>query len=286
MGKATSDLGRPEKYEKTELIEAICRIAISGSVAHNRRRAEVIRSVKTLDQLTEALNREELKRSSVYLQLLPRNQRTIEGKRHVSTAPVKRYKAQNSKHASNPSAKFARASIRSLEELSAILGPAEVTFHSQDDKAKVPIGLTAAKKQAPMIMHMEYQVTLPDHDFVVAPEHKLIPSVIGDMKVVKSKDLSNDAVTYSGATYIGIRSAKHSGSSAFSHLQDMRRIRSPPEFRSSFQNDRQQEKKVMIISVDGGPDENPRYESTIKSALGYFIESDLDALFIVTNAPG
>ena len=46
MGKATSDLGRPEKYEKTELIEAICRIAISGSAAHNRLRTEVIRSVK------------------------------------------------------------------------------------------------------------------------------------------------------------------------------------------------------------------------------------------------
>ena len=154
MGKATSDLGRPEKYEKMELIEAICRIAISGSATHNRRRIEVIRSVKTLNQLTETLNREgyEFTRSSVYLQLFPRNQRIIEGKRHVSTAPVKLYKAQNSKHASHPSAKFARASIRSPEELAAILSPTEVIFHSQDDKAKVPIGLTAAKKQAPMIM--------------------------------------------------------------------------------------------------------------------------------------
>ena len=56
----------------------------------------------------------------------------------MSTVPVKLYKAQNAKHASHPSAKFARASIRSLEEIAAILGPAEVTFHSQDDKAKVP----------------------------------------------------------------------------------------------------------------------------------------------------
>ena len=36
---------------------------------------------------------------------------------------------------------------------------------------------------------------------------KLIPFVIDDVKFVKSKDLTNDAVTYSGATYIGIRSA-------------------------------------------------------------------------------
>ena len=65
MGKATSDLGRLEKCNKLELIKAICRIAISGSANHDRRRNEVIRTVKTLDQLTKALNREgfELKRS-------------------------------------------------------------------------------------------------------------------------------------------------------------------------------------------------------------------------------
>ena len=73
MGKATSDLGRSEKCDKSELINAICRIGISGSAAHDRRRNEVIRAVKTLDRLTEALNCErfELKRSSVYLKLLP-----------------------------------------------------------------------------------------------------------------------------------------------------------------------------------------------------------------------
>ena len=37
-----------------------------------------------------------------------------------------------------------------------------------------------------MVMHMEYKVSLPDHDFVVAAGHKLVPSVIGDMIVKKS----------------------------------------------------------------------------------------------------
>lgn len=58
-------------------------------------------------------------------------------------------------------------------------------------------------------MDMEYQVILPDHDIVVASQHKLIPLVTGDMMVLKSRDLTNDAVTYSAATYIGIRSAEH-----------------------------------------------------------------------------
>ena len=95
------------------------------------------------------------------------------------------------------------------------------------------------------------------------------------MKVVKSKDLTNDTVTYSGATYIGIRSAKHSGSSAYAHLQDMNRVRSLPEFTSSFQTDKQEEKKVMIVTVD----ENPRYEKTKNCSIKYFVEHDLDAFF-------
>ena len=146
-----------------------------GSAAHERRRNEVIWTVKTLDQLAEVLQSEgyELKRSSVHLHLLPRNHRTIEGKRHVKAAPVKLYKAQNSKHASHAGTKFARYTIRSIEEIAAILGPAEVVFHSQDDKAKVLIGLTAAKKQSPLIMHMKYQISLQYHDFIVAPNHKV-----------------------------------------------------------------------------------------------------------------
>ena len=152
---------------------------------------------------------------------------------------------------------FAKATINYLEELAGILSPNEVIFHSQDDKAKVPLGITAAKKQSPMVMHMEYKVSLPDHDFVVAAGHKLVPSVIGDM-IVKKKCFSGDAVTDSGATYVAVRSGKHSSSTAYHHLQDMKRIRRLPEFESSFFIDGVvgRSKPVMIITVDGGPDDN------------------------------
>ena len=133
---------------------------------------------------------------------------------------------------------------------------------------------------------MEYQVTLPDHDFVVGSRHKLIPSVVGDMKVVKCKHLTNDGVTYSGPMYIAIRSAKLSGSSPFHHLQNMNRSRSLPEFTESFQNQQSKEKKVMIVTVDRGPDQNPRYSNTISCAIEYFCEHGLDAYVLVTNAPG
>ena len=211
------------------LHKTIVDIAIGGSAADERCRSEVIRTVRTLDDLTAALRKQgfRLSRSAVYLRLLPRNATTQEGKRHVKTVPVKLTPAQNDKHSTHPDTLFARASISNLEELASLLGPQEVTFHSQDDKARVPIGLTAANKQAPLLMHMEYRVRLTDHDFVIAPRHNLVPSVIASMTVKKNSKM---AVTYSGPTYVGIRSAKHSTSSAYHHLCDMKRIRGLDEF--------------------------------------------------------
>ena len=66
----------------------------------------------------------------------------------------------------------------------------------------------------------------------------------------------------------------------------MKRIRELPEFEGSFKNEQGADKPVMIVTVDGGPDENPRYQKTIACAIEYFNYVDLDALFIATNAPG
>ena len=218
----------------------------------------------------------------MYLCLIPKSGKTKEGKRHVTTAPGKLILAKNSKHQSRLCTKFARATINVLEELARFLGPSDVTFHSQDKKGKVPIGLTAASKQAPLLIYMEYKVTLPDQDYIITPQHKLIPSVIGDEK---EKDFSGDAVPSSGPTYCAIRSVKHSGFSAYHHLQDMKNIRSPDIFDDSFNNDTSESKPVMIVTVDGGPDENPRYTKTIERVINYFTTQDLDAFFLATNAP-
>jgi hypothetical protein len=104
----------------------------------------------------------------------------------VNTCPVKLIKPGNDLHKNHRDTKFARANISYLEEIASLLGPDEVTFHSQDDKARIAIGITAANKQSPLIMHMEYKVTLPDHDFVVAKAHKLIPSVIAECEIKRN----------------------------------------------------------------------------------------------------
>lgn len=131
--------------------------------------------------------------------LLPRNSCTNEGKRHVNTVPVRLLRAQNSFHRDHADRYFAAATIDYLKDISVIMGQQCVFFLSQDDKARVPLGLPAANKQAPILMHLDYVVRLPDHDWVISEGHKLIPSVYAAC-VIK-----DGSVSYSGPTFIAIR---------------------------------------------------------------------------------
>lgn len=109
-----------------------------------------------------------------------------------------------------------------------------------------------------MVMHMEYRVKLPDHDWVVANKHKLIPSVYGLIDIRPDGLGDPKAVGYSGPTYICIRSGKHSSSTAYSHALDLDNLLAKPEFKSYVQSSEGVIKPIMIQIVDGGPDENPR----------------------------
>lgn len=190
------------------------------------------------------------------------------------------------------------------------MGNDQVAILSQDDKARVPIGITAVNKQAPFLMSVEYKVTLPDHDWVVATRHKLIPSVYAGIKIT-SDHINGDpsAVSYSRPTFIAIRSGKHSTSNAATHAFDFDLMLDMPQFETIlkgkfesipsalFKNvpfinkikpfiDNGVVKPVVIFSVDGGPDENPRYPRVIEHAIQHFREHNLDANYIFTNAPG
>ena len=150
-----------------------------SAATDDRRRTEKLSSCKTLDDLREALGNYgfHLSRSATYLRLLPRNSTTSEGKRHVATVPVKLLKAANNERRHHMDAQFAAATITYLKDLAVIMGSKCDFFLSQDDKARVPLGLPAANKQAPVLMHLEYRVQLPDHDREIVERHKLIPSV-------------------------------------------------------------------------------------------------------------
>ncbi|KAL9693760.1 hypothetical protein quinque_013045 [Culex quinquefasciatus] len=176
--------------------------------------------------------------------------------------------------------------MTALDEVASFFGPTEVAKLSIDDKARVPLGIAAATAQAPLLMHMEYRVRLPDHDWVVADRHKLIPSVYAGVAIKKDGFGDKGAVSYSGPTHVSVRSGKHSKSTAYSHARDLDHVFSLEEFKCLVKTPDGQPKPILILTVDGGPDENPRYQKNIEIAIHHFLTKNLDCLFIATNAPG
>ena len=88
--KAT--VGRPRiESEQPGLLRDVLEIATIGSACGEKRREELFRTVKTLDDLHGAISDlgYNLSRSALHYRLLPKNSRSIDGKRHVVTVPVK-----------------------------------------------------------------------------------------------------------------------------------------------------------------------------------------------------
>lgn len=135
-------------------------------------------------------------------------------------------------------------------------------------------------------MHVEYKIHLPDHDWVVASRHKLTPSVYAGILIKENCMGRKDAVTHSGPTYITIRSVKHNSSTASSHSKDLEKLLELEDFQPMVKGDDGKIKPIFMMSVDGGPDENPRYQKVISHAIDNLKKYELDVIFIFTNAPG
>ncbi|KAF2898335.1 hypothetical protein ILUMI_07839 [Ignelater luminosus] len=138
--------------------------------------------------------------------------------------------------------KCAKTHIRDLAEL---LGPQAVNVLSVDDKARVPLGLPAAQKQAPKLMRYERQILMPDHDYPIAKGLKLIPSVID---VLCFKDWK---VSYSGPTCISTRGGAIDSSTAETHRQDLIKYLHHDKMRDYFWSNNRI-KPVLVVFSDGG----------------------------------
>lgn len=148
-----NDRGRQRiKEDQHELLRVIAETATFRASADPKRKTENVRSCKTF----ESMNKELLEigfefcKSTACYRLLPKNEDTIESKRHVKTVPVKLCRAQNDLQKEHPDQLFCTATIRLLETLASLLVSDKVLSFSQDDKARVRIAITAANKQAPL----------------------------------------------------------------------------------------------------------------------------------------
>jgi hypothetical protein len=87
--------------------------------------------------------------------------------------------------------------------------------------------------------------------------------------------------------YIAIRSGKHSSSTELSHAIDFETLLDLKEFAEITRCGLDQlMKPIVIFTVDGIPDENPRNKKCFQIAIHHFVNHNLDGLFVTTNAPG
>ncbi|CAG8801521.1 14101_t:CDS:2, partial [Dentiscutata erythropus] len=237
--------GRPSLEEQQPgLLEAIVQIVFPDRQADERWHLEIVRSVKTLDQLQEALTHMNynLSHSAAYLRLIPKWYSTE--KESNMLKPVKLLRSQNIARRSHEDTHFCTALIRNIKEMLSLLGP-----------------------KTPILMRLEYQVELPDHDWVVTERHKLIPS--GQAK----------AVTYSGSIFIRIRSGKHDSSTAYSHGKDFDDLINEEKLHN-YTTTNEQPKPVVVLISDSGSDENPRYRKTIQMMIKYFDKYNLNTIIV------
>ena len=242
---------------------------------------------KMLDDLRAVLLKEGyiLSHAAFYLRLIPRRFDTLEGKRHVHTVPVENRKARNNLRNKHQDANFTFATKQYMKGIASLLGSENVFVLSVDDKAKVPIGVTATTKQSPPLMHVTYEFWLPDHNFVKASKHKITPSVYVVGKICPTSSRSVPEISYSGPTYIAICSAKHDSSTPYSHGRDFDHVLQLEQFQSIVKHDGEVKPVAMFLS-DGGPDENPRFPKTLDVAFQHFKKHKFGAILISTHVPG
>ncbi|GBM34695.1 hypothetical protein AVEN_233376-1 [Araneus ventricosus] len=102
-------------------------------------------------------------------------------------------------------------------------------------------------------MHVEYKVSLPDHNWVVAARQKLIPSVYAGIDIQTDGLGRIEAVGYSGPTYVAaIRSGKHTKSTAYSHGLDFERLLERTSEFDKITKFGNAVKPVVVFVVDGG----------------------------------
>ena len=281
--KIRDGVGRPRvEVDQPGMLDDILKIATIGAACGDRRRDDIFRTVKTLDDLKKAIDDlgYTVSRQSLYLRLLPRDANSLHGQKHVKTVNVRLVRPSNDLRKKHPDRIFARESCRSVDEIVTYFGPGSCVFTGQDDKSSVPLRVPCAKKQSSILMNMHVRVRLPDHDFKVGSRHLLTPSVLAVCTITQ------EGVSYTGATYVAIRSSKHNGSTAFSHNEDLVTfVKMRPEV-FHITGSTTEVKPILVKSVDGGPNKNPRFFNNIVMGCKTFKELDLDCYIEVTNAPG
>ncbi|CAF2849835.1 unnamed protein product [Rotaria sp. Silwood2] len=264
-----------------DLLQIIAEIARVGGAADNKGKACV-----SLDDLKDKIKERgyEIRKSSLYYRLMPNRALSHDGKKHVVTVPVRLRKLQGTEQPpQHEDSHFTAAALRHIKDLAGIFGNDCVFYLTQDTKAKVSIGRPSAKGQAPLIMHLDYEQSLMEPQTALATKHHQLTPCIYAASVIDDTGL----IGYAGPTYVSLRSAKHDRLTHETHAIDIDRLIQLKEFEKLARDHLGRVKPILVINVDSsGLENNTRYSKTLATAIDQFKKYNLDALFIINQAPG
>ncbi|PKB97134.1 hypothetical protein RhiirA5_384880, partial [Rhizophagus irregularis] len=256
-GRPSYALKNPELYDQLHA-------CVEFGSADNQRRKEWIK-VRTISHLRTAMEenyQQYMSKSCLQTYLLPRHSNSTQTKRHHHPALIRNVAVSRNKMNSHEDGHYCLASVK-------------------DDKAKVPLGIPAVSRTFSTVQSQNQPVSIPDHDFPVSSKHKLIPSVY---LVIDPTD-TNESMR-SGRLAIFVQPELWLSTTASSHMYDLKKIQYLQNFQASFLDNNNMHHPILVLLVDGGPDENPSHLKNIKEYCQYFRSADLDYMTVRTHAPG
>lgn len=211
--------------------------------------------------------------------LLPRQSNSISAKAHHHPAWVAVAGVSRTETRDHPDGHYCLASVKCAKQFATVFSDMSVII-SQDDKAKIGLGVPAVGRTFDTLQSINEPVCVADHDFPAGNGQKLIPSVY---LMIKPNESSDELRT--GKLAIFVRRQWSLGTSSLTHMQDLESLTLDPQYDDILKINGEI-RPIWVLLVDGGPDENPRHFKNIKTYCHLFQKFDLDYLSIRTHAPG
>ncbi|EXX58145.1 hypothetical protein GLOIN_2v1783204 [Rhizophagus irregularis DAOM 181602=DAOM 197198] len=211
--------------------------------------------------------------------LLPRQSNSIAARAHHHPAWVTVAGVSRTEIRDHPDGHYCLASVKSARQFATVFADKAVII-SQDDKAKIGLGVPAVGQTFRTLQSVHEPVGVADYDFPLGSGQKLVPSVYLMMK----PNESNDELR-TGQLAIFVRRQWSLGTSSLSHMQDLKNLALNPKY-SDVLKTNGEVRPIWVLLVNGGPDEDPRHLKNIKNYCQLFRKFDLDYLTVRTYAPG
>ncbi|CAB4441827.1 unnamed protein product [Rhizophagus irregularis] len=256
--------------------------SIEFGSADSKRRKQVVK-VRIIEHLRKNLEENYnvyMARTTLNNYVLPKQANSIAAKAHHHPAWVAVAGVSHTDTQEHIDGHYCLASVKYAKQFASMFADMS-TIISQDDKAKIGLGVPAVGRTFRTLQSINEPVSVADHDFPTESGQKLISSVYLIMKPEESKDELR-----TGQLAIFVRPQWYVGTSSLTHMQDLESLTLDSKYDDMLKTSNGQIRPIWMLLVDGGPDENPRHLKNIKVYCQLFKKFDLDYLSVRTHALG